>query len=303
MNTPKISVVIPTYNYAHFLDDAIQSVLTQSFTNFELIISDNHSTDNTDEVVAKYLHDNRVSYFKNDSNLGLVGNWNKCLDYATGDYVKFLCADDKFHPQLLQKFVDVVEEHPTVTLVTTYRQYFGGSSDMAKLPFTHFQKGSFIIKNTLSTYGWLGEPSAVMFKRNPAVGYFNPANKWLVDWEMWLRQLAAGDAYIVPEPLAYIRNHESQVTKTVINNYTNYFEEYYLCKAIKEHDGYNIDTQELDMKRVVKMRAAKCAKALYKMLPTLYNKQQWQVFKKAFNIAFKERVLLQPINQLVKTFF
>jgi glycosyltransferase involved in cell wall biosynthesis len=80
MTTPKVSVVIPTYNYAHFLDETIQSVLNQTFLDFELIIVDNNSTDNTEEVVKNYLSDNRVSFYKNDTNIGLVGNWNKCLE-------------------------------------------------------------------------------------------------------------------------------------------------------------------------------------------------------------------------------
>ncbi len=80
--SPKVSVLIPTYNYAHYLDETIRSVLDQTFTDFELLIVDNRSTDNTAEVVKKYLGDNRVSFYANEKNVGLVGNWNKCLDYA-----------------------------------------------------------------------------------------------------------------------------------------------------------------------------------------------------------------------------
>src|SRR5689334_17359944 len=108
-NLPKISVLIPTYNYAHYLDETIQSVLNQSFKDFELIIVDNHSTDNTEEVVSKYLADERVSYHKNEKNLGLVGNWNMCLTYPKAEYIKFICADDMIHPEMLDKFYAVME--------------------------------------------------------------------------------------------------------------------------------------------------------------------------------------------------
>jgi glycosyltransferase involved in cell wall biosynthesis len=111
---PKVSVLIPTYNYAHFLDETIQSVLNQTYNDYELIIVDNKSTEDTLEVVDKYLGDRRIHFYQNATNLGLSGNWNKCLGYATGEYIKFLCADDKFHPEMLRKFVSVMDENPTV---------------------------------------------------------------------------------------------------------------------------------------------------------------------------------------------
>ena len=91
---PKISVCIPTYNYAHYISFAVESVLNQQFTDFELIIVDDCSKDNTEEVVSRFLYDKRVSFEKNERNLGLVGNWNKCLSKARGEYIKFVFADD-----------------------------------------------------------------------------------------------------------------------------------------------------------------------------------------------------------------
>ena len=82
--SPKVSVLIPTYNYAHILDETIESVLAQTYTDFELIIVDNCSQDNTEHVVSKYLIDKRVSYHRNSQNIGLAGNWNKCLELARG---------------------------------------------------------------------------------------------------------------------------------------------------------------------------------------------------------------------------
>src|SRR5687768_17680132 len=167
---PKVSVLIPCYNAALFLDETINSVLDQTFTDFELIIVDNFSTDNSSEIISKYLSDKRVSYHRNESNIGLVGNFNKSLTFANGDYIKFLCADDKFHPQLLEKFVSIFERYPEVSLVTSYRQYFGSNSlkNMKQdyPAFTHLQKGEKIIYETLKTWNWIGEPSTVMFKTN-----------------------------------------------------------------------------------------------------------------------------------------
>ncbi|MEP6512765.1 MAG: hypothetical protein ABJA79_02770 [Parafilimonas sp.] len=113
----------------------------------------------------------------------------------------------------------------------------------------------------------------------------------LPDWEMWLRQLSVGDCYIIPEPLSCIRNHSGQVTKKVINSFVNYFEEYELCKTIKEHDEYSLDISEIDMEKVTKMRAANCAKAMFKVMLKLHNKENRAVFVKAFKIASSEKVI------------
>ena len=91
---PKISVCIPTYNYAHYISFAVESILSQQFTDFELIIVDDCSKDNTEEIVSRFLCDKRVSFEKNERNLGLVANWNKCLSKAKGEYIKFVFADD-----------------------------------------------------------------------------------------------------------------------------------------------------------------------------------------------------------------
>ncbi len=296
MHTPEVSVLIPTYNYAHLLDETIQSVLDQTFNDFEIIICDNNSSDNTTEVVGKYLQDERISYYKNATNIGLAGNWNKCLELAKGTYIKYLCADDKFHPEMLEKFVAVMEAYPTVSLVTCYRRGFGSVSNLFQLPVKHFHTGHDIIKLTLNTYGWLGEPSAVMFRgKNKNIAAFNPKYKWLTDWEMWLHHLNAGDCYIIPEPLAFVRMHPAQITKKVMKSYINYFEEYELCRDIKNHNGYNIDTSGIDMDAVMKKRAAKCAKVIYEVLPKLYKKTYCALFVKAFKIAFAEHVLLHPL--------
>lgn len=81
---PKISVCIRTYNYAGFLPSAIESILNQEFSDFELIIQDDCSRDDTPQTVRKYLSDRRIIFAVNERNLGLEGNWNRCLQKARG---------------------------------------------------------------------------------------------------------------------------------------------------------------------------------------------------------------------------
>ena len=110
MSRPSVSVIIPTYNYARYLPEAVDSVLEQDFDDYELIIADDASTDNTAEVCRRYAEqDSRIRSVRHEKNLGMVENWNWCLRQARGKYVKYLLADDKFlEPYALRRMVDAL---------------------------------------------------------------------------------------------------------------------------------------------------------------------------------------------------
>ena len=304
-NSPKVSVLIPTYNYAHFLDETIGSVLNQTFTDYEIIIVDNHSTDNTDEVVAKYLVDRRISYYKNETNLGIAGNLNKCLEYSKGEYIKFLCADDKFHPEMLEKFVAVMEEYPSVSLITCDKEVFHSKSFVTRVPLQHLQEGKKALLNTLNDHCWIGEPSSVMFRRkNLSVGKFTADYVMHIDWEMWLRVLSVGDCYIIPEALSCIRYHPGQHARKMKKlQYILCFEEYMLAKDVQLSNkfDYKLNGATADIKRAVRKRASFCVRvAMFKVIPKLYNKQLWPVFIRAFRIGYQERVYGRAAYELLK---
>jgi glycosyltransferase involved in cell wall biosynthesis len=290
---PKVSVLIPSYNSALFLDETIQSVLNQTFQDYELIIIDDCSSDNTDEVVQKYLHNEKIQYHKNEQNLGLAGNWNKALAYAKGDYIKFLMSDDKFHPDLLKKFVDVMDQHPGVSLVTSYREQFGAETEMNAPEFTHLQKGEKIIYETLKDRNWIGEPTCVMFRRsNLWLGDFNPEFLYYIDWEMWIRHLSIGDCYIIPETLSYFRVHEKQVSRMVMKNMLHYCETYHFYKRVKKLKSSIVDFSEIDIDGLIKEKAADCIKGVLKLLPRLHKKENRILFNKVLKIIQMEKVPL-----------
>jgi glycosyltransferase involved in cell wall biosynthesis len=222
---PKVSVLIPTYNYAHYLDETIQSVLNQTFTDFELVIVDNCSTDNTDEVIKKYLTDSRVVYHKNETNIGLIGNWNKCLEFARATYIKFLCADDKFHPQLLEKYVGVMDHYPSVSIVGSYYEIFGQKNFCRIPPFKGLVSGQIVREDLLGIRNRLSNPSVVMFRKADAmkIGNFNSQLMVLTDREYYFKLLTLGDCYIMPESLCYVRDHaDTQSHAMKKNTLTSY---------------------------------------------------------------------------------
>src|SRR5258708_14026762 len=113
MLTPKVTVAIPTFNRYELLLRAIDSVVRQSFTDFELLIVDNASTDETRNL-ARASNDARVRYVRNSENLGIIGNWNRSIDLACGEYILIFHDDDLMHPTFLQRSIAALDEHPTV---------------------------------------------------------------------------------------------------------------------------------------------------------------------------------------------
>ena len=250
-----------------------------------------NSTDNTEEIARKYLVYSNISYYKNPVNIGLVGNFNKSLEYANGEYIKFLFADDKLEPTLLEKFVSVMDSYPTVSLVTSGSSTFGSVTETRTPMMTGLQNGHKVILECLRNGkgNWIGEPTGVMFrKRDLHVGKFNPEYICLVDLDMWLRLLTVGDCYIIPETLAYFRVHGGQASNK--NSIRNWFDEYYFFRDVKKKNVYNVEMNELDIDEVIKRKAKKCVKRLSKIIPRFYKKGNFSLILEGIKIGRTEKV-------------
>lgn len=296
-DSPRVSVLIPTYNYARYLDEAIQSAIRQTFTDFEIIIVDNNSTDNTAEVVSKYLTDPRIRYYRNKSNIGLINNFNRCLELATGQYIKFLLADDVLNPTILEKFVQILDDNETVALVTSDSESFGSEKSLRKSPFAGLQKGSYVIEESIrgGRGNMIGEPTTVMFRSANVdkVGKFSANFICLADLDYWCRHLTIGDCYFVPETLSYFRVHDMQVS--FLQNYANWFDEYAFYKRVQQYNDYKVPAESLNVAKTVKKTALKSAGAIYPLLPQLHKKQKRKMLAEALKIAFREQVLLSSL--------
>jgi glycosyltransferase involved in cell wall biosynthesis len=116
---PLITVIITSYNYAHYLRTSVGSVLRQDFPSFELVVVDNASTDDTDAVIAEFANDERLRYIKNPVNIGLTPNHNHGLRNARGDYVLFVSADDMLLPGHLRRCYDYLQAQPETDVLYT----------------------------------------------------------------------------------------------------------------------------------------------------------------------------------------
>jgi glycosyltransferase involved in cell wall biosynthesis len=217
---PKVSVLVPTYNYGRYLPETIESVLAQDFQDFELIIVDDCSRDNSAAVIKHYAGlDDRIRYKVNPKNLGMVANWNYCLSLARGEYIKFLFGDDTLADrQALKKMVAMLDENPSAVLAVSARNILDEHSRITEI-MDHLgengrQAGRDIIVRCLETNANLvGEPSVVMMRKRDAARGFNPNYRQLTDLEMWFHLLEKGDAIYTSEPLCSFRKHALQQTE------------------------------------------------------------------------------------------
>jgi glycosyltransferase involved in cell wall biosynthesis len=217
MKLPRISVLIPTYNYARYLPEAIESVLAQDWRDLELLISDDGSTDGSAEVIAACAaKDSRIRFRIHPINLGMVQNWNWCLSEARGEYIKFLFGDDKLASRhALGKLVELLETTPAATLAASARYVVGEKSEILEL-WDSFRKpgvhsGSEVMVQCLNQTGNLiGEPSVALFRKRDAARGFNLNYRQLVDLEFWFHLLERGDFVYSPEPLCCFRKHAAQ---------------------------------------------------------------------------------------------
>jgi len=223
--TPKISVCVPTYNYARYLPEAIGSVLGQSLPDFELLIIDDASTDDTRRVVEGSAgKDPRIDFRVNPVNLGMVENWNLCLRGARGTYVKFLFGDDLLaSPEALRRMAAILDADPSVSLVASARNVIDETSRV-KAVRSHFPDGlvvdgpAVIRRCLVAQENLIGEPSAVMFRRDQAARGFDPRYSQFVDLEMWLHLLEKGRFAYLREPLCSFREHPEQRTRSNLSS-------------------------------------------------------------------------------------
>jgi glycosyltransferase involved in cell wall biosynthesis len=209
-----VSVCIPTYKGAHQLAATIDSVLSQTFGDFELLIIDDNSPDKTAEVVAGFA-DPRIRYLRNSVNLGPQGNWNRCLAESRGRYFKLLPQDDLLATTCLEKQVAVLERDKPqrIALVFSARSILVSDGKVATVRgYPGGREGELSAEGVIGRcvrFGTnlIGEPGAVLMRKalTGRVGEFDATNPYVVDLDYWFRLLNCGTAYYFPSPLVTFR--------------------------------------------------------------------------------------------------
>ena len=194
-----VSIIMPSYNTASFIEETIQSVLNQTYTNWELIIVDDCSTDNTDEVLEN-IKDSRIRYFKNDKNSGAAVSRNKALREARGQWIAYLDSDDLWMPEKLEKQIHFMETNGYAFSYTNYEE-IDVDGNKTGVSVTGPKK---ITKTGMFNYCWPG-CLTVMFDANK-IGLIQIQDiKKNNDYAMWLKVCKKADCYLLDELLGQYR--------------------------------------------------------------------------------------------------
>ena len=223
-----VSIIMPSYNTAKFIEETIDSVLSQTYTNWELIIVDDCSTDNTDEVVARYT-DPRIIYIKNEKNSGAAVSRNRALREAKGRWIAFLDSDDLWMPEKLEKQIRFMEENRYFYSYTAYEEI-----DEASKPLGVRVTGpKRITKAGMFAYCWPG-CLTVMYDAN-VVGLIQIADiKKNNDYAMWLKAIQKAECYLLDETLGRYRKRAGSISR---HSYTKLIKWHYKLFREAEQKG------------------------------------------------------------------
>jgi len=204
---PVISVIIPTHNYSKFLPEAVESVLNQTFSDFELIIVDDGSSDDTAAVVEPYLRDCRVRYFYQD-NKGLSAARNAGIKAAKGEFIALLDSDDVWMPTKLERQIQLFKDKPDVALVYCMVEHIDENGKA--LPHISWPHKVGATYRDLMYMPWVvGSGSSVLIRKSifDEVGLFDEGMNSVEDTNMWIRILRHHDSAYIDDVLVRIRKH------------------------------------------------------------------------------------------------
>lgn len=230
MDLPLVSIIITSFNRGKIISEAIDSALNQNYENLEIIISDNCSTDNTDEIIKGYLPDTRIRYFKNDTNIGMIPNFQMATLYAKGDYITYVSSDDYLiNENFISEAIRLINSYPNILLVFAKNQTLIDNKKQILDDPTHhlfqqeFKTGTevFLEFANSKTLGWGG--TVMKRSRILELNIFSSTSSSL-DYEANLLLMLQGNVGFIAKPTYVYRIHGNQVSQNHLKNADNFFQ-------------------------------------------------------------------------------
>ncbi len=257
---PLVSICIPTYNGAAYLKKCIESAIGQTYDKLELIINDDVSSDETEIIINEYIKkDNRIKFTKNSLNLGLVENWNKTLNLASGEYIKWLFQDDYLEKNAIEEFVNAASngydfiiskrsfELP-LTVSKKDKDYYEYQVEKLENQFEENDKSHYFSPKRIAelstkyiALNFIAEPSLIFFKKNliEKVGYYDKLLHQICDLEYNLRLTSEVGVFVINKSLCHFVIHPNSTTNNNLNDkyfQLRYIEQaYYAYKIVNNH--------------------------------------------------------------------
>jgi glycosyltransferase involved in cell wall biosynthesis len=222
---PCVSVCIPTYNGGKYIRECIESILAQTYTDFEILIVDDKSSDETIDIAEEFARrDKRIRIVINQLNLGLVKNWNRCVELAGGEWIKFVFQDDIIAPDCIEELLNCCNGGSLFAVCRRIIIFEEGSEFLSKyyeyienINIENIFNGKTFITPEIFrsaclkylSLNFIGEPTAVIIHKSifQKLGTFNPNLIHLCDWEFWLRVGINHGFTYMPKNLATFRVH------------------------------------------------------------------------------------------------
>jgi glycosyltransferase involved in cell wall biosynthesis len=243
-SNPLVSVLIPSYNSAPYLHDSIKSIINQTYTNWELIITDDCSSDNSIEIARKYSSkDQRIKLVENDKNRGISGNMNEGLKYCKGKYIAILDADDWSYPYRLEEQVEVMEKNKKIVACSGFFDVCDEnlkSKYVKDLPETNEE-----LRKAMKRYMPMIHPGIMwradtLFKTNLYPEYLKVGHDYLITMEI----SQYGELYNLQKPVIKYRVREKSITGEKLFD-TELVTGYLQLHAHFKYDGYTLTKKEI----------------------------------------------------------
>lgn len=205
---PLLSVILPVFNGEKYLDEAIVSMLHQTFQDFELLIINDGSYDNSEQIINSFS-DQRIRYLKNDSNKGLVYSLNKGLEHAKGKFIARMDADDISYPERLENQYHFLLSNPDIAVIDGQQAFIDENGNPTGL-YNSEITGCDTIKQKMPWQNCMGHPSVMM--RAEVIKAYLYRQAVYEDYDLWLRMLNDGlKLERTTEPLLWYRVHQQSI--------------------------------------------------------------------------------------------
>lgn len=230
--TDLVSICIPAYNNEKDIKGTLESLLEQTYKNIEIVVVDDASTDSTAAIVES-IKDDRIHLYRNEKNLGMAGNWNRCVELAKGEYIKLICADDRLVPESIETESKAMQKDPDIVMTINDSIMINREGKklgiFGRYPKKGIQDGKKLARKSMIYNNYFGMPCAVMFRKSvfEKAGGFDPAYRYILDFDLWMSMAPCGKVDVLKEKLNYFMLREDSNTGKVMSKEKKaYFEEH-----------------------------------------------------------------------------
>jgi glycosyltransferase involved in cell wall biosynthesis len=324
---PKVSIILPNYNHAPYLERRVQSILNQTYQDFELIYLDDASTDNSNEIFAKYTDYPRVRTILNSTNSGSpFKQWNKGIRQASGEYIWIAESDDYSDSRQLATLVEKLDQNPSVGLaycrswrVGANDKPIGSCRDWILNPDRERWEKDFVnsgideCSQYMSYENTILNASSLVMRRTiyEQAGFADETLRLCGDWMMWIKMLLISDIAYVAAPLNYYRQHFKTVRSQSDLNGLSIEENYRVISYILNHLDCSSEITEHTLKKFfgqwVRLFLSNKSSipwnrnySIYRLAQRIDPKLHYRIFREVIHVLLLRSHLLAPTRQVVQ---